>query len=112
MACRASQRGVVGQGCGSPADRIPREGSPPSAQQDPVSFKRRKERYVAADTIIESVRAIAADLGEVPPAQAALTPARADSLARVLDRLAEETAEAAGMVRTFAASGEAGRSPR
>jgi hypothetical protein len=67
---------------------------------------------VAADIIIESVRAIAADLGEVPPALAALTPASADSLARVLDRLAEETAEAAGMVRAFAASGEAERSPR
>jgi hypothetical protein len=37
---------------------------------------------VAADIIIESVRAIAADLGEVPPALAALTPASADSLAR------------------------------
>ncbi len=55
----------------------------------------------------EPVRAAAADLGEVAdllPVQ----PEQVEAKARILDRLSEELAEAAGMLRRTAPGGRAG----
>jgi hypothetical protein len=74
-----------------------------------VNDHRATRSAATVDQIIESVKAIATDLSEMPETLARMTTADAEVSARIADRLSEECAEVAMMLRAFATSGGAER---